>query len=70
MYKAVVVPVLKQLDTNNRQRTQNAGCAAKDGIAHDTTKLISTNIGGDIYPSSGVCEVKFKCSLGEFGPKY
>jgi hypothetical protein len=40
-YKAVVVPVVKQLDTNKRWRTKNAGCAAKDGIADNTIELIS-----------------------------
>jgi hypothetical protein len=69
-YKAVVVPVLKQLDTNSRRRIQNAGRAAKDGIAHDATELIFTNIGGDIYPSSGVCEGKCECSMGGFDHKY
>ena len=69
VYKAVVVPVLKQLDTNSRRHTKNAGCAAKDDVAHDTIELILTNIGGDIYPGLGVCEVRSRYSLYQFGPK-
>ena len=69
MYKAVVVPVLKQLDTNNRRHTQIAGCAARDDVAHDAIELIPTNIGGDICPGLGVCEVRYRCSLYQFGIK-
>ena len=68
-HKAVVVPVLKHLDTINRQHTQNAGCTAKDDVAHDTIELIPTDIGGDIYPGLGVCEVRFRYSLYQSGTK-
>ena len=68
-YKAVVVPAMKQFDTNRCRRTRNAGCAVKDGIARNTAELIATNIGGDTYPSSGVCEVKFTYLRGAFCPK-
>jgi hypothetical protein len=61
--KAGVVPVLKHLDTNGRQRAGNPGCTNMEESARNMAEWKFTNIGGDIYPSSGRAKGKLMYSL-------
>jgi hypothetical protein len=66
--KAGVVPALKHSDTNGRQHAENPGCTKMEGSARNMAEWVFTNIGGDIYPSSGSANGKFVYSLGRICP--